>query len=152
MKTTNLFRLACASLILIVAAPVFAQSCANTIPITFGGNFTGNTCSGTNQLPALANGAIQASGPQAVYALQDLSSQYLNETLTLTADPSANLSVFVCRNPCSTYASCVAVADVGSNGSGAAYLSTPAAYFVVIGSTAGTCGAYSLTVSGTFND
>jgi hypothetical protein len=152
MKTINLFRLACASVILIAAAPVFAQSCVNTIPIASGGNFNGNTCSGTNQLPALANGAIQASGPQAIYALQDLSAIYLNETFTLTAAPSANLSVFVCRNPCSTYASCVAVADVGSGGSGAAFVSNPAAYFVVIGSAAGTCGAYSLTVSGTFND
>ena len=139
-------------LLLLAAAPAFAQSCANAIPIVSGGNFSGTTCGGTNQLPALAAGAIQTSGPQALYAVQDLSAVYLNETFTLTADPSANLAVFVCRNPCSTFASCVAVADVGSNGSGAASVSTPTEYFVVVGSLAGTCGAYTLTVSGTLND
>ena len=142
----------CALLILIAAAPAFAQSCANAIPITNGGNFSGNTCNGSNQLPALVNGAIQTAGPQTIYALHDLSSLYLNETFTLTADPSASLSLFVCRNPCSTYSSCVAVADVGSSGSVAAFVSVPAEYFVVVGSTAGTCGAYNLQIFGTFND
>ena len=153
MKTCfNPLRYLCTVLILIAAAPAFAQSCANAIAITNGGNFSGNTCNGSNQLPALANGAIQAAGPQTIYALHDLSSIYLNETLTLTADPSTNLSLFVCRNPCSTYSSCVAVADVGSIGSGVAFVNNAAEYFVVVGSTLGTCGAYNLQIIGTFND
>ena len=152
MKTfMNPIRFVYAVLILFASAPVFAQSCANAIPITNGGTFSGTTCSQSNQFPTLVNGAIQTPGQQVIYALSDLSAQYLNEQFTLTADPNS-LSLYVCRNPCSTYASCVAAGDVGSTGSVTLNLPKPAEYFLVLGSTSGVCSTFSLTITGTFND
>jgi hypothetical protein len=153
MSTTlTTLRVCCVALLFGAAAPAFAQTCAsNAIPVSNGGGFVGNTCNSTVQLPALANGAIQSPGPQDIYALHDLSALYLDLTLTLTSSPNS-LSLYVCRNPCSTFASCVAVADTDGTGVATIKLPQPAEYFLVVGSAAGTCNTYSLTIFGTFND
>jgi len=149
----TVLRLCCIVMLFGAAAPAFGQACAasSVIPITNGGAFFGNTCTSAVQLPALANGAIRTPGPQDIYALHDLSALYLNLTLTLTSSPNS-LSLYVCRNPCSTFGSCVAVADTDATGLAVIYLPKPAEYFVVVGSTADTCNTYSLTAYGTFND
>jgi len=147
----QLLRRACAVMLLLAVVPAFGQTCANPLPIVSGGLFTGITCSSIGQLPAIANGAIQIPGLQVIYALSDLSASYLDLTLTMSAQPNT-LSLFVCRNPCSTYTSCVAIADTGSPGTAIVHLDKPAEYFLVVGSANNTCSQYSLTVNGTLND
>jgi len=125
-----------------------AQSCANPIPITpvSPGSFSGTTCGATNYLPSVANGAISTFGPQVIYLQSDLSATYGYENITLQADPNT-LSLYVCRSPCATYSSCVAVADVGAGGIADATIAPPREAYIVVGSSNGTCSAYSLTIS-----
>ena len=140
--------------VLLLSAPfsVAAQSCTNTIAVPVTSTLSGTTCAAPNQLPAVANGAIQAFGPQIIYAVADFSATYLDETFTLNADPASNLSLFVCRNPCSAYASCYGVADGDNTGHASVHLAKPAESVVIVGSSAGTCGAYTVTISGTLNN
>ena len=145
------FLLACA-LLLSASMGVAAQSCTNTVAVPVNNVLSGTTCGGTNQLPAIANGAIQAFGPQVIYDVADFSAGYLDETYTLNADPASGLSLFVCRNPCSAYATCYGVADVDNTGTAAVHLAKTTAATVIVGSTAATCGNYTLTISGTLND
>jgi hypothetical protein len=158
MKQISLtpLRSICAALMISAVGPLFAQACSGMLPIVSGGVFSGSTCSGSNQLPVLTNGAMQSPGPQSIYELHDLSAQYLNLTLELTTELTAepnSLSLYVCRNPCSAIASCVAVADTDATGKATINLPKPDEYFVVVGSASGTCSNnYSLLVFGTFND
>lgn len=143
----------CAAVTLLPMGGAFAQGCANPIPITVAGTFAGSTCGGSNYLPAVANGAVAARGNQVIYALPDFSASLLNEYVQL--DASANsASVYVCRNPCSTYSSCVAAGDVDASGSVTVQLGKPAEYFIVVQAQlapSGICGNYTLSVGGTFN-
>ena len=143
---------ACAAL-LVASMGVAAQSCPNAIAVpTLNAPLSGTTCGATNQLPAVANGAIQLSGPEVIYDVADFSAIYLDESYTLTADPNSQLSLFVCRNPCSAYATCYGVADVDNTGTATVHLAKTTASTVIVASTAGTCGSYTLTIGGTFND
>jgi hypothetical protein len=148
----NFLQPALSTLLLSISLAASAQSCT-TVPVSSPtGGLSGTTCSATNQLPVLANGAIQTPGPQAIYAVQDFSAALLDETFTLSADPASNLSLFVCRNPCSTYASCVGVADVDGTGHATVHLARPLESIVVVGSMVGTCATYTLSISGTSHD
>jgi len=140
-----------ASLLWFASCTAFAQTCASPIPITDGSGISGTTCGNTNQLPSVANGAILSGDPQTIYDLHDLSALYLDEALTLSASPNS-LSLYVCRKPCSTYATCVAVGDTDATGMVQLRLGRPAEYFVVVGSNNGSCASYTLTISGTLND
>jgi hypothetical protein len=140
----------CTLALTLLAAPClgFAQSCASAIPITTN-NFTGTTCGGTNSLPTLANGAILSIAPQVIYAQPDLSATYGYEIVSLNADPNT-LSLYVCKNPCSTYSTCVAVGDVGASGSVSLTVSPPSEYSIIVGSSSGasgTCSSYTLAIS-----
>ena len=138
-------------LLLSASMGVAAQSCTATISVPVNNGLSGTTCGASSQLPAVANGAIQLSGPQVIYDVADFSASYLDETYTLNADPASGLSLFVCRNPCSAYATCYGVADVDNTGAATVHLAKTTASTVIVGSTAGTCGSYTLTISGTLN-
>jgi hypothetical protein len=145
------FLLACA-LLFSASMGVAAQSCTNTIAVPVNNVLSGTTCGAANQLPAIANGAIQAPGPQVIYDVADFSALYLDETYTLSADPASGLSLFVCRNPCSAHATCYGVADVDNTGAATVHLAKTAAATVIVGSAGATCASYTLTISGTLND
>ena len=129
------------------AAPLFAQTCAAPTEIVTTGAFNSDTCSSTNQLPYLANGAIAAFGNQDVYHLRVADGTGV--TLNAQPQPAVDLALFVCRNQCSTYATCVATADAG--GAGFAEAATlpagPGDYYVIVSSGQVQCGSYSLSVA-----
>jgi hypothetical protein len=133
------------------AMPAFAQTCAAPITIAATGVFNGNTCTSTNQLPYLANGAIAVIGNQDIYRLTSVNAN----AITLNAQPEAglDLALFVCHNQCSTYATCIAAVDNG--GAGVAESTQlpegPGDYYIIVGtaaSTSPTCGNNTLTVAG----
>jgi len=101
-------------------------------------------------LPYLANGAIAFVGNQDIYRLTVLDGTDVQ--LHLSPEAGLDLAVFVCRNQCSTYATCVATIDDGGAGvqETAPLPSGPGDYYVIVGATTlatSTCGNYSLTVS-----
>jgi hypothetical protein len=147
----NPFRALLAFLLLGPAMPAFAQTCAVPITIPTIGAFNGNTCTSTNQLPYLANGAIAVIGNEDVYHLTAANAN----SIVLTAQPEAalDLALFVCRNQCSTYATCIAAVDAG--GAGAAESTQlpdgPGDYYVIVGTAnpaTPICGSYTLIVAG----
>jgi len=142
------FRCGALALVLLCAPCLgFAQSCANPIviapPET---SVSGSTCSGTNYLSSVANGAIPSPGPQVIYRQPDLSAVAVSEFVSLQADPNS-LSLYVCSSPCSTYASCFAVADVGANGETVVNLTPPREAYLIVGSSNGSCSSYTLSIS-----
>ena len=131
--------------------PAFAQTCAAPILIAGIGAVAGNTCASTNQLPYLANGAIAVIGNEDIYRLTAANANLIQ--LHVQPEAGLDLALFVCRNQCSTYATCIATVDNG--GAGVAESTQlpdgPGDYYVIVGtaaSTSPTCGNYSLTVSG----
>ncbi len=130
-----------------------AQTCASPTPIVSTGTFPGNTCTNTNQLPYLANGAISVAGNQDVYFIHAVNAQSVS--LTLVPDASVDMALFICRNQCSTYTTCIAAVDAGVAGGtvSAPLPDGPGDYYVIVGSTsAGTCGNYDLNVIAPLND
>lgn len=111
------------------------------------GVFNSDTCNSTNQLPYLANGAIAAFGNQDVYHLRV--SDGSGVTLGVLPQPAVDLALFVCRNQCSTYATCVAAVDAGAAGSleTATLPAGPGDYYVVVSSSQAQCGGYNLSVT-----
>jgi hypothetical protein len=136
-------------LLLGLSMPVFAQTCAAPIPITALSPMSGNTCASTNQLPYLANGAISFLGNQDIYHLAVADGTQVQ--VHVTPEAGLDLAVFVCRNQCSTYATCVATVDDGGAGvqETAPLPDGPGDYYVIVGTavSALTCGNYQLTVS-----
>lgn len=130
-------------------APVFAQSCASPIEISgVVSQFAGNTCNSSNQLPNLANGMIYSPGSQDIYHLSIADGTGVQLHLT----PAAALDgvLFVCRNVCATYSTCIAAVDSGGAGIAevASLPSGPGDYYVIVGSSASpVCGTYNLVLS-----
>lgn len=142
------YRIVLASLVVGAATTqAIAQTCAAPIAIASGNTFTGNTCNDTPQLPFLANGAIGSQGNQTVYSIAAHSN--IHATFTLTPEAAADLALYVCGSPCSTYSSCVAAMDDGGAGvpESASLDLRPGNYFVVVGATGPVCGSYSLSVA-----
>jgi len=144
MKRTarlNCFRCLFAFAIAVVSAPALSQTCAAPIEYTYS-PVSGNTCNSTRNLPYLANGAIVNGGPDIVYH------GYLLSTTSIYAalEGVDNLSLYVCRGPCGTYSTCLAVIDSVAF---AAYPTTiypaaPGDYYFIVGSASGVCGTYTL--------
>jgi len=151
MKTsTNPLRYLCALLILCPALPAFAQTCAAPIAIVATGFFNGNTCASTNQLPYLANGAIAVIGNEDIYRLTAVNANAI--TLNVQPEAGLDLALFVCRNQCSTYATCIATVDNGGPGvaESTQLPDGPGDYYIIVGTAAQVapqCGNYTLTVS-----
>ena len=146
----NTLRYVFTAVILSGAAPVLAQSCANPIPITIVSTYSGNTCTSTPQLPSLANGAIQLFGNQDIYHVGAADVQ-VGTQLVVTPSATFDVEVFVCRNQCSTYATCVSAEDAqGPGGVETAKLPPgPGDYYVIIGSPpTSDCGTYTMSVLG----
>jgi len=144
----NSSSLAIAATLAFFSASAYAQSCASPIEVSVPATqFTGNTCNSTNQLPYLVNGAVQAPGNQDIYHLRVTDGSGIQ--LQLTPAVALDGVLFVCRNLCATYSSCVAAVDSG--GIGAAEMASlppgPGDYYVIIGSVVPACGTYNLTVS-----
>lgn len=136
-----------------IISSAFAQTCASPTALVSAGTTTGNTCTSTNQLPFLANGAISASGNQDVYFVHVADGHSI--LLSVRPDASVDMGLFVCRNQCSTYATCVAAADSGTAGTttNATLPDGPGDYYVIVGtSSTATCGNYTLTLVPPLND
>jgi hypothetical protein len=134
------------------AGSAFAQTCSAPIEITTLGNNTGNTCTNSNTLPYLANGAMSTPGNEAVYHMSVGAAASSPIIATLTPDSGVDLALFICRGPCSTYSTCVAAVDGGSGISSSAQIPAGVGdYFIIIGaleqSAGQTCGNYSLIIS-----
>jgi len=149
-------RCAIAALVLSLSlvAGLHAQTCAAPIEMTsqfmLNGPHPDTTCSHPNTLQYLANGAISVSGEQMIYHIA-LGSLYAGGSITVTPAANREMSLFVCRGPCSTYSTCIAAVD---NGLGVATTAQiPAGvgdYFVVVASTPVTtpsCGSYTLSTA-----
>ncbi len=138
-----------------VGLPAFAQTCASPIALTDTGISTGNTCNNTNQLPFLANGAISVIGNQDIYYIHALNAHSV--TLTVQPEATVDLGLYICRNQCSTYASCTAAVDPGVAGvaASAPLPDGPGDYYVIVaasGSLGPMCGNYTLTLTAPLND
>jgi hypothetical protein len=145
----------CCFLMMQIAAvlPAFGQTCANPTALVSAGSLTGNTCTSTNQLPYIANGAISAGGNQDVYYIHTANGHSV--LLTVQPDPSVDMGLFVCRNQCSTYATCVAALDPGVSGTTttATLPDGPGDYYVIVGTaSAASCGSYTLSLIPPLND
>jgi hypothetical protein len=130
--------------------PGLGQTCAAPIEVV-NTNITGNTCDGTFNLPALANGAITNLGKDLVYHLAT-NNPYAGRII-LQPEPTIDLSLFVCRGPCGTYSTCIGVADGGAGAQSS--VDVPAGntdYFIIVGATSGQCGSYALDIIYTLND
>ena len=141
-------------LLMLPFAPAFGQTCA--APIEISGpqmSFDGNTCSNTNTLPQLANGALTNRGPTAVYHLAIAPNSNVTAA-TLTPTDGKDLTLYLCRSPCSTYSTCVAVVDNGAGAQNTANLPTqPGDYYIVVGAITGeVCGTYHLAIVAPLND
>lgn len=152
MKTCmNPLSSVCTFLTLLAAMPGFAQTCATPLPIAAGMPLNGNTCASTNQLPYVANGAIAFSGKQDIYLFTTANANLIQ--LQVQPEAGLDLALFVCRNQCTTYATCIATVD--DRGVGVTESTQlpdgPGDYYVIVGtaaSTLPTCGNYTLTVTG----
>jgi hypothetical protein len=147
----------CCFVLTLVSAglPASAQTCASPIAITDTGTVTGNTCNNTNQLPYLANGAISVIGNQDVYYIDALNAHSI--TLTVQPEATVDLGLYICRNQCSTYASCTAAVDPGVAGTAvsAPLPDGPGDYYVIVaasGSLGPMCGNYTLTLTAPLDD
>jgi hypothetical protein len=145
-------RYLCASLFACVATPAFAQTCAAPIEIAVAPFVsTRSTCSNTNNLPYLANGAIANQGEDDVYHIAIGAAVMYEGTATLTPEAGVDLSLFICRGPCGTYSTCVAAVDNGTGAVDAAQIpAVPGDYFIVVGhagSSLPTCGNYTLSIA-----
>ena len=135
-----------------VVLPAWAQTCANPTALVNAGTLSGNTCTSTNQLPYLANGAISTAGNQDVYLVDTARTGPI--FLAVQPDASVDMGLFVCRNQCSTYATCIAI-DTGVAGTevSATLLSGPGDYYVIVGAASpAICGHYTLTLAPQLND
>ena len=141
---------------LVQVMPVLGQTCAEPIEITnVPGQYSGNTCNNTNQLPYLANGAISVIGNQDIYYIHALNAHSV--TLTVQPEATVDLGLYICRNQCSTYASCTAAVDPGIAGvaASAPLPDGPGDYYVIVaasGSLGPMCGNYTLNLTAVFND
>ncbi len=127
-----------------LSAPAAAQTCAAPIEV-FNTNITGNTCDGSYNLPALANGAIVNVGKDIVYHVA--TSNPYSGAVILAPEPTVDLTLFVCRGPCGTYSTCIGVADKGAGAQDT--VDVPAGtndYFIIVGAASGVCGNYQLTL------
>ena len=130
--------------LLTASTAAVAQTCAAPIEVV-NTHSTGNTCDGTFDLPALANGAISNNGKDVVYHVAT-SNPYAG-TVTLQAAPGVDLSLFVCRGPCGTYSTCIGAADGGAGALNSVDVPAGTAdYFVIIGAASGSCGSYTLNL------
>ena len=129
-----------------LALDAFAQSCVTPVEITNTGAFAGNTCISSNQLPYIANGAIATQGKQDIYHVHVVDGTGV--TFNLTPEASVDLGLAVCRNQCSTYATCTSVVDSGVPGATqvAPLPDGPGDYYIIIGG-GSTCGNYNLYVA-----
>jgi hypothetical protein len=126
-----------------------AQSCATPTQIVAAGSaFSGDTCNNTNQLPFLANGAISAPGSQDIYHMSVGDGSGF--VLSVVPDSGVDASVFICRNQCTTYATCVAAVDFGGAGFTETATLPPGVgdYYIVVQTAPAQCGSYNLSVSG----
>lgn len=140
----------CFCVLLTASTAAVAQTCAAPIQVVNTNN-TGNTCDGTYNLPALANGAISNNGKDVVYHVAT-SNPYAG-TVILQAEPGIDLTLFVCRGPCGTYSTCIGAADDGAGAQNS--VDVPAGtsdYFVIVGSAGGYCGSYTLDLVYPLND
>ena len=138
----------------VYSASASGQSCVTPIAVISSGALTGNTCSGSVQLPSLLDGAISNDNPQIVYRVTLASSTDVH--LTLVPDASADMSMFVCPNQCSTSATCIAADQAGAGGAETVALpNAPGDYYVIVACSEGTtpaCGTYTLSVSTPLSD
>jgi hypothetical protein len=133
-----------------LAAPLAAsaQSCAAPIEVTYVGEYSSNTCNNSNQLPYLANGAISAPGSQDVFHMRVSDGTGFN--LQVQPPTGVPVSMFVCRNQCSTYATCIAAVDSDGASLTSMVPLPPGAgeYYIVVQTAIAQCGSYNLVVSG----
>jgi hypothetical protein len=131
------------------AGSALAQTCSAPIEITHVSAYTGNTCTNSNTLPYLANGAILIQGNEAVYHIALGTANQYAFTAILTPDTDLDLALFICRGPCSTYSTCIAAVDGGIGMTSSAQIPAGAGdYFIIVGALGATvqsCGNYSLT-------
>ncbi len=128
--------------------PAFAQTCTNPTALVSVGSWTGNTCTSTNQLPYVANGAIATGANQDVYFVHTANAGSI--ALSLQPNASVDMGLFVCRNQCSTYATCVAAIDPGVAGEAASTTLPPGPgdYYIIVGTaSSASCGDYTLTLA-----
>src|ERR1700742_3532780 len=86
----------------LLPAAAFAQSCAAPIELPAATTtLTGNTCTGSVELPNLIDGAILNENQQHVYHVK-LTGPNVGVQVQSTA--SADMSMFVCPTQCSTTA------------------------------------------------
>jgi hypothetical protein len=157
MITMNPLHYLCASLAACAAIPAFAQSCATPIEIAIAPyTSTRSTCSSTNNLPDLANGAIANQGADDVYRIAVGAATSQQGTATLIPAAGVDLSLFICRGPCGTYATCVAAVDNGAGAVNSAQIpAVPGDYFIVVAhaaSSAPSCGNYTLNIAYPLSD
>jgi hypothetical protein len=143
-------RYVCVVILMSIAATADAQTCAAPIVLTNSNVVSGNTCSGTTQLPSLVNGAI-AGGQQIVYRISVAPGTFSNITPTLQPDAGTDVAMFVCANTCSPTASCIAAVDQqGAGGAESASIPNPTGdYFIIVQDVVGgpSCGSYTMFVS-----
>lgn len=150
MIPNSALRLSATVMLVCIAHGALAQTCASPVSIVATGTFTGNTCNSSNQLPYLANGAIESYTNQDIYYMQ-VGPASSGIVIFLTPEAGVAMSVAVCRNQCSTYATCVGAAASGIAGAQQTVTLPDGSgdyYIVVAGVDTGpNCGNYSMSVS-----
>jgi hypothetical protein len=154
----NPLRYLCICLVANAPMPALAQTCAAPIEIVLPPSASvyttvGNTCDSSNNLPYLANGAIANHGEDDVYRV---AIGLAGVDVAMTPEAGVDLSLFLCRGPCGTYATCTAAVDDGVGAFNWAPIPPLAGeYFIIVGhagESAPTCGSYTLNITAQFGD
>jgi hypothetical protein len=148
----KIYRFLAMALLTSLSIPTFAQTCASPIEITTAINVSGSTCSGSKQLPSLANGAIAGTDHQIIFHASFANSNA--SSFVLHPDTGQDMALFVCPNQCSPLATCIAAVDENADGGveTAPIPDGPGDYFVIVQSTGATCGGYTLNILAPLDD
>lgn len=136
------------------SSAVFAQTCANPLPIKSNDMLVGDTCTGSNASFPQFPGGIASPQNDVVYSFV---AQGANATITVDSNGSALVPGIVVMNPCDSNAGNITQAAGNNNGQAVVMvngLTDGVTYYVVVttdpgaGAPANNCGAYNITVNG----
>lgn len=140
---------ACAWFALLGGNPVDAQTCAAPIPMQTLSTYSGSSC-GANLLPTLNHGASATPGDDVVFRV---AARGVTAWFAATLSPGTNGPdvLFLCRSPCGINSECIDAATAINSGSATARSPDPVVddyYYLVVDSTHGGCGDFSLSLTG----
>lgn len=143
-----------AGALMLASGGVFAQTCANPTPLPGNAQLTGDTCAGTNELGTVCI-AGGSPGNDIVYSVT-IATPYTATLVDLVNNtPAWNAAILLLQGPCNGNTPCPRNADAGGPGANESLNVsglTAGNYILLVTSTVGdtTCGAYGLSVNGSF--